>query len=73
MPAPPNATERTAQPALLNIAAAADYLDISVRQMRDLRARRDVTTVLVGRLVRFRPADLDDYIERNVQPAQPRP
>ena len=73
MPATPNATERTAQPALLNIAAAADYLDISVRQMRDLRARRDVTTVLVGRLVRFRPADLDDYIERNVQPARPRP
>ena len=34
--------------------------------MRDLQQRRDVTSVRVGSLVRFRQKDLDKYIEANV-------
>ncbi|MFC0248273.1 helix-turn-helix domain-containing protein [Citricoccus parietis] len=35
------------------------------RQLQDAVARREITYVKVGRFVRFRQSDLDDYIARN--------
>jgi excisionase family DNA binding protein len=57
-------------PALLDWDGAARYLHITRRHMRDLAARGEVASIRVGRLVRFRPADLDDYIAAQVREAR---
>jgi len=41
---------------LLDYAAAAEYLSTTERHVRDLQQRRELTSVRVGRLVRFRKA-----------------
>lgn len=52
----------------LDVTAAADYLGITVRHVRELVARRSIPYVKVGRLVRFLPEDLDAYLaERKVK------
>jgi len=45
--------------------AAALYLGVSVRQIRSLWASRRLAAVKVGRLVRFHPTDLDEFIVRH--------
>ncbi len=60
-------------PAVLDGDGAAEYLRITKRHLRELHARREITVVRIGKLIRFRLADLDEYIERNVQLARPRP
>lgn len=55
---------------LLDAAAAAEMLGISERQMRELRARREMPVVRVGRrLIRYRVSDLIRYIEAHYEPA----
>ena len=48
---------------LVTSAEAADRLGCSERMVRKLVQTRQVPFVRVGRLVRFRPEDLDRYIE----------
>ena len=49
---------------LLDYDAAASRLGVSTRFLRDLVYRHEIGLVRLGRLVRFRPSDLDAYIER---------
>lgn len=53
--------------ALLDEAQAAEVLGITARQLRDMRYRRQIRFVRVGRLVRFRPEHLEAYIARNTE------
>jgi excisionase family DNA binding protein len=57
--------------ALLDVPAAAERLNISVRHLRELLYRREVPYLKVGRLVRFDPADLDAWLEARKIPAAP--
>lgn len=53
---------------LLDIPAAADRLGVSERWVRRAVSERHLPFVKVGRFVRFRPEDLDRYIERQRVP-----
>ncbi len=53
-----------AKMALLDMQGAADYLGVSERHIRLLWSKRQLTGVKVGKFVRFDPADLDKYIQR---------
>jgi excisionase family DNA binding protein len=44
---------------------AAEYLQTTERHIDRLVAERKITFYKVGRKVRFRQGDLDDYIERH--------
>jgi excisionase family DNA binding protein len=54
---------------LLDKPAAAAKLGTTVRHLTDLVARREIPFVKVGRLVRFKPDDIDAYIERQTSEA----
>jgi excisionase family DNA binding protein len=54
---------------LLNYAEAAELLGTTPRHVRDLQATRRLASCRVGRLVRFRRADLDNYIAANSVPS----
>lgn len=56
-----------AEPAsgLLDYEAAAMFLGVSPRLVRELWQRRELTGVKVGRRVRFTQADLNDYVTRH--------
>lgn len=43
------------------------YLRVSRRQVYKLVAEGELRTVRVGERLRFRPADVDDYLERNTE------
>lgn len=58
----PNASQ-----GLLDVPATAEYLGVTERFVRELIARRRLTHVKVGRLVRFRHTDLDAYVSANVR------
>ncbi|MHB1064216.1 MAG: excisionase family DNA-binding protein [Georgenia sp.] len=55
---------------LLTMGEAADRLGVSTRFVR--MAVRDglISTVRLGRLVRFRPEDVEQYIDQQVDPAR---
>ena len=57
---PPTITPSTG---LLGYTEAANYLATSERHVRQLWQMRKITGVKVGRLVKFRRADLDAFIE----------
>jgi excisionase family DNA binding protein len=48
---------------LLTIAEAAEMLNVGERFIRRLVAERRIVFRKVGRHIRFRPSDLDNYIE----------
>ena len=50
---------------LLDVAAAADYLGVSRRQVYLLLERRELPVVRVGHRIRFIPDELREYVERN--------
>ena len=55
--------------ALLATAGAAERLGTTERHVRELVYRREIPFVKVGRLVRFRPDDLDEYVQsRTIAP-----
>jgi excisionase family DNA binding protein len=54
---------------LLTKRDAAEQLKVSVRTIDRLRAREELRFVTVGRQVRFRTADLDAFIAKQVQGA----
>jgi excisionase family DNA binding protein len=67
-PAPGLAATDNSGP-LLDYKAAAEYLATSPRHVRQLWSERRVAAVKVGRSVRFRRADLDAYVQKQVHPA----
>lgn len=50
---------------LLDIKEAADRLGTTERHMRALIADRKIAYIKVGRLIRFDPKSLDEWIEAN--------
>lgn len=54
---------------LLDIAAAAEHLNVTERWMRRAVAERRIPFVKVGRFVRFDVCDLDRWIESRRVPA----
>ena len=50
---------------LLDINEAADRLGTTERHMRALIADRKIAYIKVGRLIRFDPKSLDEWIEAN--------
>jgi len=47
----------------LNVEEAAEYLNVSVRFVRDRRRDGQLPAIKLGGLLRFDPEDLDRYIE----------
>jgi len=58
----------TRSASLLDTTAAAERLGVTERWVRRAVAERRLPFVKVGRYVRFRPDDLDRYIERQLVP-----
>lgn len=54
---------------LIDIPGAAVRLSTSERHVRYLIQTRQITHVKVGGRVRFRPFDLDAFVEANTRPA----
>lgn len=50
---------------LMTLAEVAEYLSATERQVRDLVYRRKIPHVRVGRLLRFRPAEIEQWLEEN--------
>jgi len=50
-------------PSLLDVAAVAAYLSITPRHVRELVYRPAIPHLKVGRLVRFRRADIDGWLD----------
>lgn len=48
---------------LLNVEQTADYLCTTPKHVLRLWERREIAAVKVGKLLRFDPADLEEYIE----------
>lgn len=58
----------------LNVLEAARYLNVSERYVRRLVAERRIPFLKVGRLLRFRPHDLEEYLVAcQVRAALPHP
>ena len=58
----------------LNLLEAARYLNVSERYVRRLVAERRIPFLKVGRLLRFRPHDLEEYLVAcQVRAALPHP
>ena len=53
----------------MNAADAAAYLSMSERTIRRLSASGELRAVRYGRLVRYRPEDLDAWLEEHVDAA----
>jgi excisionase family DNA binding protein len=61
----------TSETKLLNAEDVAEILQISLSFDYALMNRGEIPTVRLGRAVRVRPQDLDEFIESSVQGAQP--
>lgn len=55
--------------ALLDVAALADHLGVPLRMARRLVDERRLPTVKIGRYVRVRVTDADDFLAKNTRPA----
>lgn len=55
-------------PRLLTIDQLADHLGVTVRHIRRLIAERRVPYVKVGRLVRFDPAEISEWLDSSRRP-----
>lgn len=58
-----------ARAALLDVAGAAERLGTTERHVRRLVSERRIPFVKVGDKVRFRPEDLERWIDANTTPA----
>ncbi len=59
--------DESSRPArLLSVDGLAAYLDISRSSVYRLVRRGDIRAVHVGNRFRFHPADVEEYLERNV-------
>jgi len=55
-------------PLLVDTPAAAKLLDISERMLRQLEARGEIPSCRIGRLVRFSPMALEEWILSRSEP-----
>lgn len=55
--------DREASHELIDVEQAAGLLGCTPRMVRKLASERTISVVKVGSLTRFRPADIDAYIE----------
>lgn len=53
---------------LLNYNEAAEYLGVTPRHVKRLREYGQIEYIKVGRLVRFRPEALDNFVESHAVP-----
>lgn len=53
------------EPTLLKPAEAARFLSISTRKLWEITNCRKLACVRLGRMVRYKHADLHDYVQRN--------
>ncbi len=65
----PNRALRRHPEGLYDDETASQYLRTTPRHVRELWSRKQLAAVKVGRLVRYRQEDLDEYIRRNRVPA----
>jgi len=56
------------KPELLTVSECAEYLNISNRHARNLFDTRAFQVIKIGRLVRVRKSELDNYLMQNVRP-----
>ncbi len=57
---------------LLDAAEVAGIYGVSLRTVREWTATRELRHVRLGRLVRFRPFDVDAFVRSRVSPPKPR-
>ena len=57
-------------PELLDINELARHLGVNVRHVRRLVAERRVPFIKWGHLIRFDPAEIADWLERNRRPIE---
>ena len=55
---------------LMDMESAAKYLSIKISSLYQLCMRKQITVTKIGRLNKFRKADLDDFIKQNVVDAE---
>jgi excisionase family DNA binding protein len=55
---------------LMGMVSAAKYLCIKKSSLYQICMRKQITVVKIGRLNKFRKADLDDFIKQNVVDAE---
>lgn len=67
-----SATPVTSSGDLLTVEQAADYLNITDHFVRRLIRERRIPFLKVGRLVRLRRTDIDDYLAGRLVPAMRR-
>lgn len=51
---------------LMDIKEASEYLRLKVSTLYQMSMKKKISVVKVGRLVRFRKIDLDDFITKNL-------
>ena len=67
------ATPATFAPAVMDPREAAHYLRVSLTTVLRLVRAGELPHTRVGRSIRFRPADLDGYLEAKTTPAGGKP
>ena len=58
------------KPTLFDIAGAADYMCINVRQVRRMVELRQIPVIKIGKHVRIAQADIDQYLQTNRREAR---
>ena len=62
--------DRNSPRSLIDVNEAAEVLGTTVRHMRALTFERKVPFIHLGRKVRFRRADLEEWLEANTTPVE---
>jgi len=55
------------KPNLFDVAGAADYMNIKVRQVRRMIEQRAIPVIKIGKHVRIAQADIDSYLKSNTR------
>ena len=55
------------KPNLFDVAGAADYMNIKVRQVRRMIEQRSIPVIKIGKHVRIAQADIDSYLRSNTR------
>jgi excisionase family DNA binding protein len=57
--------ETITKPNLFDVAGAADYMNIKVRQVRRMIEQRSIPVIKIGKHVRIAQSDIDEYLQVN--------
>ena len=63
----PQQNETITKPNLLNVADAAWYMNINIRQVRRMIEQRSIPVIKIGKHVRIAQADIDSYLKSNTR------